>query len=207
MVPAALGLALLLLAPVGPADQGPHPEPPRPGLSWTEADALGSTIDRLERRYREGRRASRRTVVVTEAQLDSYLNLTLGPRIPEGVSDVNVELARDLVSARAVLDLDRVRERLPASGPAAVLALLRGPVPLELQGRVSSADGTASLEVLEVRVGGVGLPPSMLAELVALATRTERRPQGLDILAPIALPWGALRVRLEQGRVLLDFPQ
>jgi len=203
---AALGVALVLLSPVGPADQGPRPEPPRPGLFWTEADALEGTIGRLERRYREGRRASRRTVVVTEVQLDSYLNLTLGPRIPEGVSEVNVEIARDLVSARAVVDLDRVRGRLPASGPAAVLALLRGPVPLELQGRLPSAVGTARLEVLEVRVGGVGLPPSMLAELVALATRTQRRPQGLDILAPFALPWGALRVRLEQGRALLDFP-
>src|SRR3989304_793212 len=125
---AALGVALVLLSPVGPADQGPRPEPPRPGLFWTEADALEGTIGRLERRYREGRRASRRTVVVTEVQLDSYLNLTLGPRIPEGVSEVNVEIARDLVSARAVVDLDRVRGRLPASGPAG------GPAPLRAAG-------------------------------------------------------------------------
>jgi hypothetical protein len=40
---------------------------------------------------------------------------------------------------------------------------------------------------------------------VSFATRTDGRPEGLDIAAPVALPWTARRVRLEPGRALFDF--
>jgi hypothetical protein len=197
---AGLALSLLLLLPE--ANETARPTPPRTGLSWQEADELQRTLDRLERRHRAGRPASRETVVVTERQLDSYLNLTLAPQIPPGVRDVDVGLDRDTVSARAVVDLERMRETIGAGG---VLGLLSGSVPVELRGRFTGEAGQGRLEIDDARLAGVRLPSSVLAQLVAHATRTASRPDGVDILAPFALPWGARRVRLEPGRALLDF--
>jgi hypothetical protein len=40
---------------------------------------------------------------------------------------------------------------------------------------------------------------------VSQATRSAKRPEGLDVLAPFPLPFTARRVRLEPGRALVEF--
>jgi hypothetical protein len=60
--------------------------------------------------------------------------------------------------------------------------------------------------VEEALVGGISLPPTMLAQLVGQSTRSAKKPEGFDILSPFPLPFTARRVRLEPGRVLVDFP-
>jgi len=187
-----------------PADD--RPAPARPGLSWEEADVLARTLRRIDRRLRSGRPASKETVVVTERQLNSFVNLSLGDRIPTEVSDLELRLEPGRLAAHAIVDLDRVRSKLPEGTAAtALLALLSGPVPVELRGRLAGADGMGQLTLEEARIGGVGMPPSVLTQLVALATRSEEQPKGLDIEAPQPLPWTARRLRVESGRLLVDF--
>jgi len=102
-----------------------------------------------------------------------------------------------------MLDLDRVKSKM--KGGTGLLALLSGTVPVELTGRLAAANGTGRMEVEEAIVGGISLPPAMLAQMVSLSTRNEKRPAGIDILAPFELPWTARSVRLETGRALVDF--
>jgi len=202
------------VAPAGRA-AGPPPKsapPAQPArapapadLSWDDSDQLSTTLARIDRRLRGGRPASRQTLVVTERQLNSYVNLALGPKIPAGVSELRVELRPDGLGARALLDLDRIRGKVPDGAASGVLALLSGTVPVELRGRLTAANGTGRIEVREASVGGVGLPTSLVAQLVAMSTRTEQRPQGFDIEAPFPLPWRARQVRFEAGRALVDF--
>ena len=80
-------------------------------------------------------------------------------------------------------------------------------MPVELRGRFASADGTGRVEVEEALVAGVSLPPALVAQIVSQSTRSEKRPQGFDILSPFPLPFTARRVRLEPGRALVDFFQ
>jgi hypothetical protein len=199
----AFGLALLLVAQDAAAPDGRAPAPP--GLSWEEADTVARTLRRIDRRLRTGRPASDETLVVTERQLNSFLNLTLAERIPEEVSQLQLRLERGRLGASALLDLDRLREKLPEGGPYTLLSMLSGTVPVQLLGRVDSAEGLVRLDLEEAVVGGVGFPPSLLAQIVSFATRNEKHPEGVDIAAPLALPWTARRVRLERGRALFDF--
>jgi hypothetical protein len=83
--------------------------------------------------------------------------------------------------------------------------MLSGPVPVELGGRLRSAEGLARVELETVIIAGVSLPPALLAQIVSFATRSDEQPSGLDIAAPVALPWTAKSVRLEPGRALFDF--
>jgi len=183
-----------------------RPAPARPGLSWEEADVVARTLRRIDRRLRSGRPASKETIVVTERQLNSFVNLSLGDRIPSEVTDLELRLEPGRLAAHATVDLDQLRSKMPEGTAAtALLALLSGPVPVELRGRVAGADGMGQLTLEEARVGGVGMPPSVLAQLVALATRTEEQPKGVDIGAPQPLPWTARRLRVESGRLLVDF--
>jgi hypothetical protein len=191
------------------ASPAPLPTPLRPpappGLSWEDADAVQQTVTRIERRLRSGRPASAETVVVSQRQLNSYLNLSLGSSLPRGVSDLAIEIQRDRLGARALLDLDRVKQQLPEGAVSGVLSYLSGTVPVELAGRLWSTNGTGQVQIDQATVSGVGIPVSLLAQVVSLSTRSRTQPQGVDILAPFRLPWTARQVRFEPGRALVDF--
>lgn len=203
-----LGLAALLLAQAVPAPRGGSVRPPAPaGLSWEDADFVAQTVARVERRLSAGKPASRETIVVTERQLNSWVNLSLASKIPEGLSGLQVGLLKDRLVARGTLDLDRVKAKVPQGLGAGLLAFLSGAVPVELRGRFSSAEGTGRVEVEEALVGGISLPPTLLAQIVGQSTRSAKKPEGFDILSPFPLPFTASRVRLEPGRALVDFRQ
>ena len=199
-----VGLALLLAAQESAGALDTRPAPPA-GLSWEEADTVARTLRRIDRRLRTGRPASDETIVVTERQLNSFVNLTLAEQVPAEVSGLELHLGAGRLGASAVVDLDRLRAKLPEGGPYAMLSMLSGTVPVELLGRVESAEGQIRIDLEEASIGGVGLPPSLLAQIVSFATRNEDRPDGIDIAAPVALPWTARRVRVEPGRALFDF--
>jgi hypothetical protein len=200
-----LGLALLLASQAPPPSAEARPAPSRPGLSWEEADSVTRVLRRIDRRLRSGRPASKDTIVVTEGQVNSFVNLTLADRIPPEMSELELRLQQDRLGARALLDLDRLRAKMPEGGAASLLSMLTGVVPVELSGRVESAEGLFRIELEEILIGGVRLPPPLLAQIVGFATRNEERPQGLDITAPVALPWTARQVRVRPGRALVDF--
>jgi hypothetical protein len=190
---------------VATAPGQPVRPPAPPGLSWADSDQLATTLARVDRRLRSGRPAADGTLVVTERQLNSYVNLALGPKVPAGVSELRLSLVPDGLGASAMLDLDEVKGKVPAGAATGVLALLSGTVPVELRGRLSTVEGTGRIEVREASVGGVTLPPALVAQLVSMSTRSATRPQGFDLQAPFPLPWKARRVRFEAGRALVDF--
>ncbi len=200
----SLALAALLLQ-AAPPKGDPVRLPAPAGLSWEESDVVARTVARVERRLRSGRPASVETIVVTEKQLNSYVNLALAAKIPPALSGLELRLEKDRLGARGLVDLDRVKSKVPTGAGAGFLAFLSGSVPVELRGRFSSAEGQGRLEVEEALVGGISLPPSLVAQIVSQSTRSEKRPQGFDILAPFPLPLTARRLRLEPGRALVDF--
>jgi hypothetical protein len=203
-----LGLVALLLGQAPPPLKGDPIRPPAPaGLSWEDADWVSETVARVEKRLSAGKPASRQTIVVTERQLNSWVNLSLAAKIPEGVSGFELGLDKDRLLARGLLDLDRVKSKVPQGFGTGLLAFLSGSVPVELRGRFSSADGKGKIEVEEALVAGISLPAAVVAQIVSQSTRTANRPQGFDILSPFPLPFAARRVRLEPGRALVDFFQ
>lgn len=201
LVPASLALVALAQAP-SPAPLRPAAPP---GLSWEEADKVATTVARIERRLALGRPASRRAIVVTERELNSYVTLSLAARIPAGVSDLAFRIEQDRLCARAMLDLDRLKQQMPRAGASSLLAFLSGTVPVEIRGRLPNEGGMGRIVVEQASVAGVSLPASVLAEVVAMATRSEKRPRGFDLQTPFELPWTARRVRLEAGRAAFEF--
>jgi hypothetical protein len=198
---ASLGAVLLLAQ--APVKADPVRPPAPAGLSWEDSDSVALTVARVERRLKAGKPASGEPLVVTEKQLNSYVNLALAAKIPPGLTGLELGLLKDRIQARGMLDLDRVKSKLPQG--AGLLAFLGGTVPVELRGRFSSADGAGRVEVEEAVVAGISLPPAVLAQVVSQATRSAKRPEGLDVLAPFPLPFTARRVRLEPGRALVEF--
>jgi hypothetical protein len=198
-----LAVAALVLGQAAPPKGQPVRPPAPAGLSWEEADWVAATLARIERRLGAGKPASRQPIVVTERQLNSYVRLAA--RLPEALTDLELGLQKDRLRARGTLDLDRVKAKMPQG--AGLLAFLSGTVPVELRGRLWSAEGSGRVEVEEATVAGISLPATLLAQIVSQSTKSAKRPEGIDILQPFPLPYSARRVRLEPGRALVEFYQ
>jgi hypothetical protein len=199
-------LALSLLA--AQAAPSPGAVPTEAAVSWAEARSFAQKLEQLEqleRGSRPGARPAQRPMVVTEGELNSYLNLSLGDKMPAGLADVKLALDSDRIAARAVVDLERVRGRAPASGPWSPLSYLSGRVPLEVRGRYRNAqEGFGALEVEQILLASFPVPVSLLEQLVSAASpRDEGR--RIDIQAPFRLPYAAKRLRVQKGQARLEF--
>src|SRR4029453_2187599 len=197
VVPAAL--AASLLASAAPA-QAPAASA---GPSLAAAESLERKLTSIEARKKQKARKPQ-TIVVTEQELNSYLNLKLREDMPPGVSDVQVKMQRERLEATGQVDLDRLDLKRGAS-PFSPINLLSGKVPVLLRGRLQSLEGFGSLEWEEVQLATIPVPLSVLERLVASSTPTAKNPEGFDIHAPFRFPYSLRRVRIEPGRALLDF--
>ncbi len=204
-----LFLAALLAAGSTAPSPSPaaRPAPPRPGLTWEAADALERRLKAIESAFKARRPIPTPSVVVLQAELNSWVNLTLAREVPPGVSDLDLLLEKDRVTAKAIVDLDKLPVKQAAGASAwNPINYLSGRVAVELRGRLTTPEvGFGSFEAEEVRLATFPIPPSVVAQAVARSTKSAQHPEGIDILAPFRLPYAAKRVRLQPGKALLEF--
>jgi hypothetical protein len=196
----------LLLATVTAAGAQSMPTAPRTGpLSWDQANSLTKKLESIENRRREGTR-KKQTVLFTQGEVNSYLNLSYAEKLPRGLKDVEVRLDRDRIQVKGLVNIDRVKGKVgDGGGSFGPLSFLSGDVPVEIMGKVLSKDGFATIQWETVYLSSMRLPVSALEQLVLSATKNEENPEGFDIHAPFRLPYSVDRLRLEPGRALLDF--
>jgi hypothetical protein len=197
---------LLLVAAHAAAAADTMPTAPRTGpLSWDLANSLTRKLEAIEKRRAEKSRKAQ-TVLFTQGELNSYLNLAYADELPRGLRDVEVRLDRDRIQARGLVNIDEVTGKVGQGGGSwGPLSLLSGDVPVEILGKLTAKDGFGTVQWESVYLSSMRMPISMLEQLVLSATRNEKNPEGFDIHAPFRLPYSANRVRLEPGRALLDF--
>jgi len=199
-------VAGLLLAVHALAAPDAMPTAPRSGpVSWDQANSLTRKLEAIEKRRIEKTR-KRETVLFTQGEVNSYLNLTYAEKLPNGVRDVEVKLDRDRILAKGLVNIDRVKGKVGSGGGSwGPLSFLSGDVPVEITGKLTAKDGFGQIVWETVYLSSMRVPTSMLEQLVLSATRTEENPEGFDITAPFRLPYDVDRLRLEPGRALLDF--
>lgn len=173
-------------------------------VSWDLANALTRKLEAIEKRRMEKRRKPE-TVLFTQGELNSYLNLAYAEKLPKGVRDVEVRLDRDRILAKGLVNIDRLKGKAAESGGWGPLSFLSGDVPVEITGKVTARDGFGVIVWESVYLSSMRVPTSVLEQLVLSATKTAENPEGFDITAPFRLPYSVNRLRLEPGRALLDF--
>lgn len=191
----------LVLAVLASAD-GMKTAPGQGPLSWEQANSLTRKLEAIEKRKLQPRKKAE-TVLFTQGEVNSYLNLSYAERLPKGVRDVEVRLDRGRMQVKGLVNIDQVKGKVEGGG--GLLSFLSGDVPLEATGKVRGKDGFGVVEWESVYLGGVRLPISALEQMVRSATKTEEEPDGFDIHAPFRLPYSVSGLRLEPGRAFLDF--
>jgi hypothetical protein len=163
-------------------------------------------LDALARRAEKKKVPREKTVTVSEGELNSYLNITLAPRMPKGITDLQIRMDRDRLAARALVDLAEVQGKIPAGSLGGLLAFLSGKVPLEARGRAQPTEaGFGALSIEEVHLSTLPIPVTMVEQLIASATKNEKTPEGFDIRSPFRLPYDLKRIRLQPGRAVLEY--
>ena len=144
-----------------------------------------------------------RTVVVSERSVNGYLSFQGASLLPEGVDDLDVQMAGDgRVKASATLDLDTLREQ-QERGVLDPLRYLSGTVPVVAMAVVRSRDRTIALEVESVHLGAVPVSRTVLLELVRQFTESDRYPDGIDLSNVFRLPPGIKAIRVEEGQTVV----
>ena len=180
-------------------------EVPRPIQSLELARSLQGKLVAMELRHRSGPRGPAETVIVSEGELNSYLNLLLSPPLPQGVSDLDVRFERDRIVVRGLVDVEQLRARAPSDGSWSPALLLSGKVQAEVRGRYfGEPAGFGRVEIEQVQLGGFSVPVSFLEYLVSSSTKSPSAPNGVDIGSPFRLPWSVRRIRLQPGRAVLE---
>ena len=195
---ASPALPALRVAPALADDAAPRT------LSHAEAESLSRKFKAIEIQSQTMRARKPESVLITEGELNSYLNLTYAPELP-GITDMDIRIDSERIEARGLIDLERVRGKVPPPSPWSPLALLRGKVPVELKGKLRTRDGFGTIDVEEAWIASIPVPMSFVEQIVSSATKKPSQPEGFDIHAPFRLPYYVNRVRLEPARAFLDF--
>ena len=208
-VSARLLLMVVLILGEGSAGRAAAPPATTPSpaaYSAALAEGLSQKLDALLRRSQLKKPPREKTVTVSEPELNSYLNLTLGPKMPKGVSDVVVRFERDRLVVRAFVDLAEVQGKVPSGSLGGLLSFLSGKVPLLARGRLDAAeDGFGAFAIEEVSLSTIPVPVTVVEQLVTSATKSAESPHGFDLHSPFRLPYDLKRVRIQPGQALLEY--
>jgi hypothetical protein len=141
---------------------------------------------------------------VTEQEVNAYLAHEVADDLPSGVVSPTVAiLGSGRVTGRAVVDLDRVRRELGATGLFNPLSYLRGQLPVVGTGILHSAKGVAHFEFESATIAGVPIPKRLLQQIVTYYSRSERFPSGVSLDEPFTLPARIREIQFQQGQAIL----
>jgi hypothetical protein len=188
--PAAVAALLILIAPLGAQQDAAR----------ADADRMGKKVQAILARA-EAPRAQAKPVTTsfTEAEINAYLRLDPSAGLPVGLVQPTLTLLDGgRVESKALVDLDKVRlsEKRGWLDP---LAYVSGMVEVRTIGTFRGSNGKGVYAYESASMGGVPIPKSVLAELVAFYTRSPETPNGITLDAPFDLPHRIRDVELRRG--------
>ena len=138
----------------------------------------------------------------TQREVNSFFAYEPPPEIPDGITNVRVQIFAD----RGLIDADVDLQRVTAAGGAEpdflLLLLLRGERHVRASCRFTSADGVGVVDVESVSIDRTVLQGPLLDWLLAqyVAPRVPEFQPG----KPMPLPRKLKQVRLEEGRAVVE---
>jgi hypothetical protein len=137
----------------------------------------------------------------TQAETNSYLKFNAIELLPTGLTQPEITmLGQNRVAARAIVDLDVVRQKQSSGGWFDPTSYLTGKLPVTASGRVISGDGKGRVELERAEVSGVPIPRAFLNQMVNFFTRTADNPKGSTVDDVFDLPANIKRIDSEPGR-------
>jgi hypothetical protein len=152
----------------------------------------------------EQKAAKERPTTFTQAETNSYLKYKAGDLIPVGLTQPEITMiGSGRVSAKAVVDLDVVRQKQSSGGWFDPTSYLTGKLLVTASGRVVTWDGKGKVEVETAEVSGISIPMSFLNQMVNFFTRTADNPGGATLNDTFELPTNIRRIDVQPARFIV----
>lgn len=130
-----------------------------------------------------------RPTTFTQDETNSYLKFKAGALLPTGLTEPTITMhGQGRVTARAVVDLDIVRQKQSSGGWFDPTSYMTGKLPVVAIGKIVTADGKGRVEFERAEVSGVPVPKSLLSQMVNYFTRTADNPKGSTLDDTFDLP-------------------
>jgi len=175
---------------------------PAGSLSRQEGDRLQQKIDAI---VNNGALSPvpRKKTAVSEAELNSYLNLNLREKVPPALSQPEVNLlGNGGLAGRVYVDIDKFKRQRGTRGLMDPFSYLSGEVPVTARGVLRTREGRGQFQLSSAEIYGVPLPKPVLQELVTFFSRSPERPRGFDLDSPFDLPAKIRELLVTQGEAL-----
>ncbi len=176
-----------------------------PPLSKTDADRCQQKLDLIAQNGVSPRPdgAARRRTVLSEREMNAYLQFVLQAQLPAGVIEPSASLAgQGQFGVRVVFDLDAVRGQRER-GVADPLRYLSGRVPVTMTCILRSQDGHGTLQFGSATLNGLPVPQFVVQELVVYATRSADYPEGFRFDEPFKLPANIRELQVNTGEAVV----
>lgn len=148
--------------------------------------------------------AKDRPTTFTQAETNSYLKFKAGSLIPVGLTQPEITMiGNGRVAAKAVVDLDVVRQKQSSGGWLDPTSYLTGKLLVTAKGRVVTGDGKSKVEVESAEVSGISIPMSFLNQMVNFFTRTADNPGGSTLNDTFDLPANIRRLDVQPARFIV----
>ena len=171
--------------------------------SKRESELLKQKVALINAHAEKPTKQGRRTIV-TEGEVNSYLQFDAGEQIPKGVVEPSVSILGDgKLSGRAVVDLDAVRKAKNATSFFDPMSYLTGRLPVTASGTLRTSNGTGQFILDTAAVAGVPIPKLVLQEIVSYYSRSESKPSGIGLDDPFALPSRIREIHVERGQAII----
>jgi hypothetical protein len=141
---------------------------------------------------------------VTELEVNAYLACDAVDQLPAGFREPRVTVLADLsLSGTATIDLDAIKAQRQSRGWLDPLNYLGGTLSIGVAARLQATEGFARLSLLSAKVGGIPVPKVVVQELLTYYSRSESRPNGLNLDDPYPLPARIREIEIRPGEAVV----
>jgi len=137
-------------------------------------------------------------VVVSEAELESYLLYSLKEDIPAQIDSADVQLGQDTVGLDTQITFSS-----NATGNPVVDAVVGGTHNLYLKGKLTGQQARGKFDLQEVRVDGIPVPNVLIQSLIKRYVKP-KYPE-VELNEPFDIPWGIQDVKVEEGKASIVY--
>ena len=145
-----------------------------------------------------------RRMIVSEAEVNSYLIFEAREQIPVGIVEPYIAgLGPGRLSVRAIVDLDAVRKQKAPTSLLDPMNYLMGRLSVTAIGTLKTVNGMGQLGLESATIGIVPIPKILLQEIVSYYSRTAEKPSGIGLDDRFELPSRIREIQVQRGQAII----
>jgi hypothetical protein len=177
------------------------------GVSEQQADAFTRKMAIVTQRGVSGVKGQAKgpqRTPFTETEVNSWFAYRSSEVMPEGVTDPRVIIVGNgKLRAAATVDLETIAKRKSTGRTLDPWSYLGGRLPVTLTGVLQTQDGVGKFQLEEAAVSGIPVPTSVLEDIVAYYSRTDKDPEGVRLNDSFRLPAQIKQIEVGQGQAVV----